>query len=50
MTINIPDEATNSDEITVEGKKDGVKKAIEEIKALVAKIVSSTVVCSLIIG
>lgn len=38
VTINIPDEATNSDEITVEGKKDGVKKAIEEIKALVAKI------------
>lgn len=38
VTINIPDEATNSDEITVEGKKDGVKKAIEEIRALVAKI------------
>ncbi|GMT13662.1 hypothetical protein PFISCL1PPCAC_4959, partial [Pristionchus fissidentatus] len=38
VTINIPDEATNSDEITVEGKKEGVKKAIEEIKALVTKI------------
>ncbi|GMR35164.1 hypothetical protein PMAYCL1PPCAC_05359 [Pristionchus mayeri] len=38
VTINIPDEATNSDEISVEGKKEGVKKAIEEIKALVAKI------------
>ncbi|CAB3411378.1 unnamed protein product [Caenorhabditis bovis] len=38
VQITIPDESTNSDEIIVEGKKDGVKKAVAEIKAIVTKI------------
>lgn len=38
VQISIPKEATNSDEITVEGKKAGVAKAVKEIKAHVSKI------------
>ncbi|WKX93414.1 hypothetical protein Q1695_011018 [Nippostrongylus brasiliensis] len=38
VQISIPNEQTNSDEIVVEGKKDGVKKAVEEIRGIVAKI------------
>lgn len=38
VQISIPNEQTNSDEITVEGKKEGVKKAVAEIKTIVAKI------------
>lgn len=38
VQISIPNESTNSDEIVVEGKKDGVKKAVAEIKAIVTKI------------
>ncbi|PIO66312.1 KH domain protein, partial [Teladorsagia circumcincta] len=38
VQISIPNEQTNSDEIVVEGKKDGVKKAVEEIRAIVSKI------------
>lgn len=41
MQISIPNEQTNSDEIVVEGKKEGVKKAVEEIRAIVSKIVSA---------
>lgn len=39
VQISIPNEQTNSDEIVVEGKKEGVKKAVEEIRAIVSKIV-----------
>ncbi|KAJ1348733.1 hypothetical protein KIN20_004105 [Parelaphostrongylus tenuis] len=38
VQISIPNEQTNSDEIVVEGKKDGVKKAVDEIRAIVSKI------------
>ncbi|CAI5440884.1 unnamed protein product [Caenorhabditis angaria] len=38
VQITIPNETTNSDEITIEGKKDGVKKAVAEIRAIVTKI------------
>uniref|UniRef100_A0A0N5A8M1 Vigilin n=1 Tax=Syphacia muris TaxID=451379 RepID=A0A0N5A8M1_9BILA len=38
VQIIIPNEATNSDEIKVEGKKEGVKKAIAEIKEIVERI------------
>lgn len=38
VQISIPNEATNSDEIVVEGKKDGVKKAVAQIKEIVTKI------------
>lgn len=38
VQISIPNEQTNSDEIVVEGKKYGVKKAVEEIRAIVSKI------------
>lgn len=38
VQIIIPDEQTNSDEIKVEGKKEGVKKAIEEISEIVKRI------------
>uniref|UniRef100_A0A7I5E6T0 Vigilin n=1 Tax=Haemonchus contortus TaxID=6289 RepID=A0A7I5E6T0_HAECO len=38
VQISIPNEQTNSDEIVVEGKKEGVKKAVEEIRAIVSKI------------
>ncbi|ETN70747.1 hypothetical protein NECAME_14565 [Necator americanus] len=38
VQISIPNEQTNSDEIIVEGKKEGVKKAVEEICAIVSKI------------
>ncbi|RCN39176.1 KH domain protein [Ancylostoma caninum] len=38
VQISIPNEQTNSDEIIVEGKKEGVKKAVEEIRAIVSKI------------
>uniref|UniRef100_A0A1I7XUS0 Vigilin n=1 Tax=Heterorhabditis bacteriophora TaxID=37862 RepID=A0A1I7XUS0_HETBA len=38
VQISIPNEQTNSDEIIVEGRKDGVKKAVQEIKAIVSKI------------
>ncbi|VDM53739.1 unnamed protein product [Angiostrongylus costaricensis] len=38
VQISIPNEQTNSDEIVVEGKKDGVKKAVEEIRSVVSKI------------
>lgn len=38
VQITIPNEDTNSDEIIVEGKKDGVKKAVAEITAIVKKI------------
>ncbi|CAJ0957494.1 unnamed protein product, partial [Mesorhabditis belari] len=38
VLINIPNESTNSDEITIEGKKDGVKKAVAEIRQIVSKI------------
>lgn len=38
VQITIPSEETNSDEIVVEGKKDGVKKAVAEIRAIVTKI------------
>ncbi|CAI2327293.1 unnamed protein product [Caenorhabditis sp. 36 PRJEB53466] len=38
VQITIPNEETNSDEIVVEGKKDGVKKAVAEIRAIVTKI------------
>ncbi|KHJ99503.1 KH domain protein [Oesophagostomum dentatum] len=34
VQISVPSEQTNSDEITVEGKKEGVKKAVEEIQAI----------------
>ncbi|KJH49481.1 KH domain protein [Dictyocaulus viviparus] len=44
VQISIPNEQTNSDEIVVEGKKDGVKKAVEEIRAIVSKIVSAYIV------
>lgn len=40
VQIIIPNEVTNSDEIKVEGKKEGVKKAIEEITEIVKRIVS----------
>ena len=42
VQITIPNENTNSDEIVVEGKKDGVARAVAEIKQIVAKIVSMT--------
>ena len=42
VQITIPNENTNSDEIVVEGKKDGVARAVAEIKQIVAKIVSIT--------
>ncbi|CAJ0606165.1 unnamed protein product [Cylicocyclus nassatus] len=38
VQISIPNEQTNSDEIVVEGKKDGVKRAVEDIKTIVSKI------------
>uniref|UniRef100_A0A9J2PCM1 K Homology domain-containing protein n=1 Tax=Ascaris lumbricoides TaxID=6252 RepID=A0A9J2PCM1_ASCLU len=38
VQITIPNEQTNSDEIKVEGKKEGVKKAIEEIAEIVKRI------------
>lgn len=38
VQITIPSEETNSDEIVVEGKKEGVKKAVAEIRAIVTKI------------
>lgn len=38
VQITIPNEETNSDEIVVEGKKEGVKKAVTEIRAIVTKI------------
>lgn len=38
VQITIPNEQTNSDEIKVEGKKEGVKKAIEEISEIVKRI------------
>ncbi|KAK6060058.1 KH domain protein [Cooperia oncophora] len=38
VQISIPNEQTNSDEIVVEGKKEGVKKAVEDIRAVVSKI------------
>ncbi|CAD6197714.1 unnamed protein product [Caenorhabditis auriculariae] len=38
VQINIPNENTNSDEIVVEGKKEGVTKAVAEIKAIATKI------------
>uniref|UniRef100_A0A8R1DZS3 K Homology domain-containing protein n=1 Tax=Caenorhabditis japonica TaxID=281687 RepID=A0A8R1DZS3_CAEJA len=38
VQVTIPNEETNSDEIVVEGKKDGVKKAVAEIRAIVTKI------------
>ncbi|KAF1764887.1 hypothetical protein GCK72_004838 [Caenorhabditis remanei] len=38
VQISIPNEETNSDEIVVEGKKDGVKKAVAEIRSIVTKI------------
>ncbi|PAV76977.1 hypothetical protein WR25_20889 [Diploscapter pachys] len=38
VQITIPNENTNSDEIVVEGKKDGVARAVAEIKQIVAKI------------
>lgn len=39
VQISIPNEQTNSDEIKVEGNKEGVKKAIEEITEIVKRIV-----------
>lgn len=38
VQIIIPNEQTNSDEIKVEGRKEGVKKAIEEITEIVKRI------------
>ncbi|VDK79439.1 unnamed protein product [Litomosoides sigmodontis] len=38
VQISIPNEQTNSDEIKVEGNKEGVKKAIEEITEIVRRI------------
>lgn len=38
VQISIPNEQTNSDEIIVEGKKEGVKNAVQEIRAIVFKI------------
>ncbi|CAI4228547.1 unnamed protein product [Auanema sp. JU1783] len=38
VQIHIPSGDTGSDEITIEGKKAGVKKAVQEIKAIVSKI------------
>uniref|UniRef100_A0A1I7U4S3 Vigilin n=1 Tax=Caenorhabditis tropicalis TaxID=1561998 RepID=A0A1I7U4S3_9PELO len=38
VQITIPNEETNSDEIVVEGKKEGVKKAVAEIRAIATKI------------
>ncbi|VBB30290.1 unnamed protein product [Acanthocheilonema viteae] len=38
VQISIPNEQTNSDEIKVEGNKEGVKKAIEEITEIVKRI------------
>lgn len=38
VQITIPNEQTNSDEIKVEGNKEGVKKAIEEISEIVKRI------------
>ncbi|EJW75496.1 hypothetical protein WUBG_13596, partial [Wuchereria bancrofti] len=38
VQISIPNEQTNSDEIKVEGNKEGVKKAIEEIAEIVKRI------------
>ena len=40
VQITIPNESTNSDEIKIEGNKDGVKKAIAEISEVVKRIVS----------
>lgn len=42
VQISIPNEQTNSDEIKVEGNKEGVKKAIEEITEIVKRIVCLT--------
>ncbi|EJD75804.1 KH domain-containing protein [Loa loa] len=38
VQISIPNEQTNSDEIKIEGNKEGVKKAIEEITEIVKRI------------
>lgn len=38
VQITIPNEQTNSDEIIIEGKKEGVKKAVTEIRQIVSKI------------
>lgn len=40
MQISIPNEQTNSDEIKIEGTKEGVKRAIDEITEIVKRIVS----------
>lgn len=39
MQISIPNEQTNSDEIKIEGNKEGVRKAIEEIEEIVKRLV-----------
>ena len=41
VQINIPDNSTNSDEIRIEGPRDGVVKAAKEIGELAARIVSA---------
>ncbi|VDN04210.1 unnamed protein product [Thelazia callipaeda] len=38
VQITIPNEQTNSDEIKIEGRKEGVKKAIEDITEVVRRI------------
>uniref|UniRef100_A0AC35TXN0 Vigilin n=1 Tax=Rhabditophanes sp. KR3021 TaxID=114890 RepID=A0AC35TXN0_9BILA len=38
VSINMPNENTNSTQIVVEGKKEGVKKCIEQIKEAVKKL------------
>uniref|UniRef100_A0A914Y922 K Homology domain-containing protein n=1 Tax=Panagrolaimus superbus TaxID=310955 RepID=A0A914Y922_9BILA len=38
VNINIPDESKGSNEIRIEGKKDGVKKAIAAIKEIVQRL------------
>uniref|UniRef100_A0AC35UDM8 Vigilin n=1 Tax=Rhabditophanes sp. KR3021 TaxID=114890 RepID=A0AC35UDM8_9BILA len=38
VTINMPNQNTNSTEIVVEGKKEGVKKCIEHIEEVVKKL------------
>lgn len=38
VQITIPNEKSNSDEIRIEGKKEGVKKTVAEIKEIVRRL------------
>lgn len=41
VQISIPNESSNSDEIKIEGKKDGVQKSVAAIKEIVKRLVQS---------